>query len=94
MSMTNPQTKSMWFAVHSHKELAQIVGFDLSAGFGGEQEATGLGDSDLELLRYLASGSGDAPPGDDAVAALLDRLGVSSPTEAIEFAIKAGITWQ
>ena len=94
MSMTNPDTKTRWFSVHSHKELAQIAGFDLSAGFGGDQVATGLEDAELELLRLIASGSGDGPVSDAAVSALLAKLGVASQTEAIEYAIKAGITWR
>jgi class 3 adenylate cyclase/tetratricopeptide (TPR) repeat protein len=94
MSMTNPDTKTRWFSVHSHKELAQIAGFDLSAGFGGDQVAAGLEDAELELLRLIASGSGDGPVSDAAVSALLAKLGVASQTEAIEYAIKAGITWR
>jgi class 3 adenylate cyclase/tetratricopeptide (TPR) repeat protein len=94
MSMTNPETKTKWFSVHSHRELAEVVGFDLSAGFGGEHDTAGLEDADLELLRHITSGSGDGPVGEEAIASLLAKLGVASETEAIEYAIKAGITWQ
>ncbi len=93
MSMTNPDTKTKWFSVPSHTELARIAGFDLSAGLGGDQVTTGLDDAELELLRLITSGSGDGPVSDEAVSALLAKLGVASQTEAIEYAIKAGITW-
>ena len=90
----SPETKSRWFAVHAHDELARTVGFDLSAGFGGMENVSDLDEADLEVLRYVTSGSGNGAVDDEAVDALLDKLGVESQTEAIEYAIKAGITWQ
>ena len=48
-------------------------------------------EADLALLRELASGSSDRSP---EVDDLLARLGVATENEAIEYAIKAGVTWQ
>ena len=94
MSMTNPETKTLWFSMHSHKELAEIAGLDLSTGFGDERVTTELEESEVELLRLITSGSGEGSIDDEAVTALLAKLGVASQTDAIEYAIKAGVTWQ
>lgn len=94
MSMTNPDTKAKWFSVSAHKELAAVVGFDLDAGFEVGESRAALEDGELDLLRQITSGSGEGPQDENAVAALLAKLDVSSQTEAIEYAIKAGITWQ
>ena len=93
MSMTNPETKTMWFSMHSHRELAEIVGLDLSTGLDDETGPLELEESDVELLRLITSGSGDDSVG-EAVSKLLAKLGVASQTEAIEYTIKAGVTWQ
>jgi tetratricopeptide (TPR) repeat protein len=90
MSINDADFKAKWFAMPMHRELAEIVGFEPSEAWqpvGGE-----LSDDDLGLLRDLASG--ERAGGSDQVGQLLAKLGVASETEAIEYAIKAGVTWQ
>lgn len=102
MSISDPEIESQWFSLPTNRELAEVVGFsppDASqdnAGPGVE-----LDDEDLGLLRELASGFagtrkgvGNGGADDQATAELLDKIGATSVTEAMEFAIKAGITWQ
>jgi len=48
-------------------------------------------EADLALLREMASGSSDRSTG---VEGLLAKLGVATENEAIQYAIKAGVTWQ
>jgi hypothetical protein len=52
-----------------------------------------LTDEDLVLLRDMASGS-LAPQETGGVDVLLAKLGVASQAEALEYAIKAGVSWQ
>ena len=91
MSISDPEIKAGWFALPQHRELAEIVGFKISmpAPPDGEME---LNTVDLDLLRDLASG--EAADDSDRVAELLAKLGLASKTEAIQYAIKAGVTWQ
>jgi hypothetical protein len=98
MSIADPDLKARWFGLRTHRELAEIVGFEPSPASQPEDRVE-LGEEDLELLRELASGSaaddrlgGADGPGD--VEELLTKLGVASQSEAIEYAIKAGVTWQ
>nr|MDP9494800.1 ribbon-helix-helix domain-containing protein [Actinomycetota bacterium] len=98
MSISDPQLKARWFEVPAHQELAEIVGFEPSEAWQAE-EGTQLSEADLALLRDLASGTvsvGENPGagGADDVDELLAKLGVASRSEAIEYAIKAGVTWQ
>lgn len=101
MSIGDPEMKARWFDVAPRRELADIVGFDPTQSWETpDLEGVDLGDDELDALRGMAAGSVD--PNDDATDAgqrdaartLLAKLGVESPSEAIEFAIKAGITWQ
>jgi hypothetical protein len=97
MSITDPDLKARWFAMPTHRELAEIVGFSPSEA--RQPESIELGDAELGLLRDLAAGSvvadhGEGPGGSDAMEELLAKLGVASESEAIEYAIKAGVTWQ
>jgi len=103
MSMTDPEIRAKWLDVPIHRELAEIVGFDPSQVLEpGELEAVDLSHSDLELLRGLASGSVTAAAGSaertgedpNEVSRLLAKMGVATQNEAIEFAIKAGVTWR
>jgi hypothetical protein len=93
MTMTNPDIKAKWFAVDSHHELAKLVGFEIS-DFGSDHGTSELEGSELEVLRAITSGSAQNRATADDVAALLTKLGVASETEAIEYAIKAGVSWQ
>ena len=94
MSMTDPATRSKWFSVDIHTELAALAGFelpeDLEPGAGPDD---GLTEEDLALLREIASGSHKAEAHEAEVGGLLSKLGVESETQAIEYAIKAGIGW-
>ncbi|MEX0863903.1 MAG: AAA family ATPase [Acidimicrobiia bacterium] len=97
MSIADPDLKARWFGIPTHRELAEIVGFEPSEA--PQSEGIELGEAELGLLRDLAAGSavadhGEGPGGSDAVEELLAKLGVTSETEAIEYAIKAGVTWQ
>ncbi len=94
LGMTSPETRAKWFSVPSNRELATIVGFDTAAGLDGGGPTTDLEQAELDVLRHITSGSEDGQTQDSAVVALLDKLGVGSRTEAIEYAIKAGVTWQ
>lgn len=94
MSMGHPDIKAKWFAVDPHRELAELAGFELSDDFGPGMPKTDLDDPELELLREITSGSTGNGASREDVSALLAKLGVESETEAIEYAIKTGITWQ
>lgn len=93
MNMINPEIKTKWFAVDAHNELAQLVGFEIS-DFSSGEGAVGLADPEVELLRAITSGSVDHGATEDEISDLLSKLGVASETEAIEYAIKAGVTWR
>jgi hypothetical protein len=94
MSMTDPDIKAKWFDLPTNREVAEIVGFDPAQSWlSDEVESVELTDEELGLLGNLASG-GQTGIGPDDVGRLLAKLGVASQTEAIEYAIKAGVTWQ
>jgi class 3 adenylate cyclase len=102
-SMSDPDIRDKWFDLPMHRELAEIVGFDPTQGLDpDETPGIELTDQDLELLGELASGAvaarqdsgGQAAAASDDVGQLLAKLGVASETEAIQYAIKAGVTWQ
>ncbi|MGH8915303.1 MAG: hypothetical protein ACRDZM_12410, partial [Acidimicrobiia bacterium] len=90
MTLADPVIKARWFDLPKPRELAGIVGFDPSEAWDGDLGGVDLTEEELALLRELASGirsdSGE-------VGSLLARLGVDTETEAIEYAIKAGVTW-
>lgn len=94
MNIVDRDIKAKWFAMDSHRELAGLVGFELSESFEGFEEPVDLADRELEVLRDLTSGSNDGSSTEDEISKLLEKLGVESQTEAIEYAIKAGVTWQ
>jgi class 3 adenylate cyclase len=92
MTMTDRDIRAKWFAMDAHRELAQLVGFELSdlhEVVGGELE-----DDEVELLRAITGGSARDDASKDAISNLLSKIGVASETEAIEYAIKAGVTWE
>ena len=93
MNMINPEIKTKWFAVDAHRQLAQLVGFEIP-DFSSGDGAVGLAGPEVELLRAITSGSVDHGATEDEISDLLSKLGVASETEAIEYAIKAGVTWQ
>jgi len=100
MSINDPDLKARWFEFPAHRELAEIVGFEPSQAWQAE-EGSELSEAELGLLRDLASGTvavgeeaGEGNGGSDEVDELLAKLGVASRSEAIEYAIKAGVTWQ
>ena len=95
MVIADPEIRAKWFDVPIHRELAEIVGFVPSPVDRPDMTDT-LAPDDLELLRDLASGSvADSDDGYPAeVEDLLARIGVASPAEAIEYAIRAGVAWQ
>ncbi len=92
MSLGDTELRDKWFATPVIAEVSRIVGFDPTESPTVE-EAGGpeLTEADLALLRDLASGSSDRSP---KVDDLLARLGVETENEAIQYAIKAGVTWQ
>jgi predicted ATPase/class 3 adenylate cyclase len=92
MSLGDESLKEKWFASPLIAETARIVGFDPAESLAAD-EATGptLTEDDLALLRELASGSGGGRP---EVGSLLFKLGVETENEAIQYAIKAGVTWR
>jgi hypothetical protein len=94
MLIADPDIKRSWFGIETHRELAEIVGFEPTFEVVPTEEV-GLTETDLALLRDLASGSmsqSQGQPGE--VDELFARLGVGSAAEAVEYAIKSGVTWQ
>lgn len=94
MGIIDPTLKQKWFELGPHRELAELVGFELSDAFGSPDAGVDLADDEVELLREITSGSSERTATEAEVAGLLSRLGVGSETEAIEYAIKAGVSWQ
>jgi hypothetical protein len=98
MSIADPDIKAKWFGVPQRRELAEIVGFEIPETWPSNGlEGVELGEDDVELLKELASGTRDVDNGadqDEQVNRLFSKLGVESDHEAIQFAIKAGVTWQ
>ena len=93
MALGDPELREKWFATPVLADVCRIVGFDPSESLAANEGDDGptLTEADLALLREMASGSSDRTPG---VHDLLARLGVSTENEAIQYAIKAGVTWQ
>ncbi len=94
MVIGDPAIKAKWFALPTHREMADIVGFEPTPEVQ-PAEAAALGETDIELIRAIAGGSvaeGDTYAAE--VEELLAKLGASSPEEAIQYAIRAGVTWQ
>jgi tetratricopeptide (TPR) repeat protein len=92
MSLGDAELRDNWFATPMIAEVSRIVGFDPAESLASDEVGgPALTEGDLALLRELASGSSDRSPGVDD---LLARLGVATENEAIEYAIKAGVTWQ
>ena len=94
MTMVDPGIRAKWFAVATHRELAQMAGFELPEDFGSSEGLTDLDEHELALLREITSGTREANGGEDEVSGLLEKLGVGSESAAIEYAIKAGIQWR
>jgi class 3 adenylate cyclase/tetratricopeptide (TPR) repeat protein len=94
MSMVDLDIKTRWFEVPSHRELAQLIGFDLGGEWGAVGEELDLTNDDLDLLRAITSGSSDDAGSEEDISSLFAKLGVDSETGAIKYAIQAGVTWQ
>lgn len=94
MNINDPEIRSKWFGVEAHRELAQLAGFELPEYLGSGPEPAELGEHELALLREITSGTYETPHDQKEVTDLLSKLGVDSETEAIEYAIKAGIRWR
>jgi hypothetical protein len=92
MSLGDSELREKWFASPLVAAVSSIVGFDPAESLAADEaEGPALTEDDLDLLRELASGSGDRRP---EVESLLSKLGVKSENEAIQYAIKAGVTWR
>jgi len=91
MSLGDPELRDKWFATPMIAEVSGIVGFDPAESLASDEAGSELTEEDLALLREFASGSSVRSP---EVDDLLARLGVATENEAIEYAIKAGVTWQ
>jgi hypothetical protein len=94
MNMVDTATRAKWFAVDTHRELARFAGFELSEDLEPIQGRTDLDEHELALLREITSGAEERDRDEAAITDLLAKLGVGSETEAIEYAIKAGIQWR
>lgn len=99
MSMAEPGLRDKWFANPVVREVAEIVGFDPASSLSAEvADGPALTEDELVLLRELASGSVAARTGNgqgsSQVDELLAKLGVETENEAIEYAIRAGVTWR
>jgi tetratricopeptide (TPR) repeat protein len=91
MSLGDAELREKWFATPIVAEVARIVGFDPSESLVADEGGPELTEGDRALLRELASGSAAGQAGVDA---LLAKLGAATENEAIQYAIKAGVTWQ
>lgn len=98
MSIGDQDIKSAWFNISTHRELAEVAGFELEeTRKEADPGAIDLSEPELDLLRELASGTikeeAAAAGGarDDQISGLLAKLEVKSEAEATEFAIKAGV---
>jgi tetratricopeptide (TPR) repeat protein len=92
MSLGDAELRAKWFANPVVAEASRIVGFDPADSLEADQAGgPALTEDDLELLRDLASGSDVDRP---EVGTLLSKLGVETENEAIQYAIKAGVTWR
>lgn len=92
--ISEPEIKAKWFAMPAHRELADLVGFEpYDPSQDGSSDVVDLTEDEIGLLRALASGA-ESAEGNGNVSGLLERLGVASEAEAVEYAIKAGVTWQ
>ena len=94
LNIVDPEIRAKWFGVETHRELAQLAGFELTDDFGSPEGLTDLDDHDLALLREITSGTREDNGSEDEVSELLEKLGVDSESGAIEYAIKAGIQWR
>jgi hypothetical protein len=94
MNMSDPKIRQNWFDVSAHSELAKLAGFEAGEGFAGDSVTVELSDEEMRTLRSITSGVDDPLVATSEVDDLLTMLGVGSETEAIQYAIKAGITWQ
>ena len=96
MYMADPTSRDKWFANPIQREVAEIVGFDPTQVDRVADDDIEFTEEDLELLRAVTSGTAPPSGGDtpSPVDGLLAKLGVASPGEAIEYAIKSGVTWQ
>ncbi|HEU4915913.1 MAG TPA: AAA family ATPase, partial [Acidimicrobiia bacterium] len=99
MSMAERELREKWFANPVVREVAEIVGFDPATSLSAnDADGPDLTDDELGLLRELASGPVGARPGNGRgsgrVGELLAKLGVETENEAIEYAIRTGITWR
>ena len=101
-TIVDTDVKARWFSVPMHKELVTMTGYEPAAGPLSMVELPDvLDDGDLDLLRFVTSGSNDdeiaSRMGVEAaqvpvrVSELLGKLGVDSRAAATEVAIKAGI---
>ncbi len=94
MNIIDPEIRSKWFGVEAHRELARLAGFELPEYLGSGPEPADLDEHELALLREITSGTYETQHDQTEVTDLLSKLGVDSETEAIEYAIKAGIRWR
>jgi tetratricopeptide (TPR) repeat protein len=95
-SMGDAELREKWFANPIPRQLAEIVGFDPAQAHEAHGEEIEFTEEDLELLRAVTAGTAGARAGDGPgpVDDLLAKLGVATENEAIEYAIRAGVTWQ
>ncbi|HET9204107.1 MAG TPA: AAA family ATPase [Acidimicrobiia bacterium] len=95
MSMTDPELREKWFATPVVHEVAEIVGFDPATSLAADDDEPYLSEEELSMLRELASGSvAERSPDSPEVGVLLAKLGVETANEAIQYAIKTGVTWR
>jgi class 3 adenylate cyclase/tetratricopeptide (TPR) repeat protein len=96
MSMADPNLRMKWFAEPIQRQVAEIVGFDPTQLGDAPADGVEFTDEDLELLRAMTSGTAGSKEGEgqSPVDEFLARLGVASQSEAIQYAIKAGVAWQ
>ncbi len=94
MNMTDREIRSRWLDVPSQRELCQLVGFSLDEDLEDVEKTTDLTERERSVLRGMTLGAADNEVSREEISDLLAKLGVQSETEAIEHAIRAGVTWQ
>jgi class 3 adenylate cyclase/tetratricopeptide (TPR) repeat protein len=98
-SISDPDFRAKWFDLPIVRGVAELVGFDpTETSQDGGPDRPVLDPAEQEILRDLASTSESTARNQTAASEdlehLFTKLGVASQTEAIEYAIKAGVTWQ
>jgi hypothetical protein len=91
MSMGDTDLRRAWFANPMVSDMSSIVGFEPDSVSAPPADGLTLTPEEQAVLRDLAEGGVSEP---SLVDDLLTKLGVETPNQAIEYAIRSGVSWQ